>query len=487
MSQPNFPTLLYPNGGEIIIANEINIRWKSPSPFNADGRTVAYELYYTDQYDHLKEPDWKQIAVVSKSLSQYVWRFGNAIRSSRCRVAVRSRNGRGERSIFSLSANNFSIHRKKIDPPTVIAPISGERFDKTVSIVTNDVGIIGNHSERSFYQFYYSSASANVPLTLIAQNVAVGSGEVIWETISLPPAKDYIIQLFLADDDGNASESIFIRNIEIAHEGFFIVDTKAPEASIVINSKANSGSTQNATFTKNRDVSIQVVSFDESTAVHTMQFIDGDNSSTPEPSADVANFTLSSGDDIKRVELFLQDFGGNRNDQQTQRLFETFIELEGNAEVVDIAIDRTTSTAWVITSTPYNYLYKIKQFPSLITAFEDEPTAIAVFSSFVFVGVKTAENTGTIMRYDGFETTVIKTFLEADSIITSMTTHAKRLYIGFENGMVYSFDGLTFRQIPSISNPVNNLVSDGSSLYLTERNGTDVYVFNGTQFIFTGV
>lgn len=478
MSDPNFPTLLYPNGGETILVNEIVVSWSVPSPASPDNRAVAYELYYTDTFDPLKEPDWKQIADLPSTSTQHVWRFGNSIRSTRCRVAIRSRNGRGERSRFTVSAADFSIHRRKLESPTLISPIGSDRFDKSIEIIPDDSGIVGSHSERSFYQFYYSSAEANIPLTAIAQNVPIGVGSITWKTINLPPAKDYVLQAYLADDDGNVSDSIFVRHIEIAHEGFFVIDTLPPQSSVVIN--------DNDTFTKDRTVSVTVVSYDEATAVHSMQLKDDDSESSPEPSSDATVYELSAGDAVKTVELLLQDYGANRNDDQTQRLFDVLVETDSGVKVADIATDRLTSTTWVITSTPHNSLYKIKSFPSLVTAFEDEPTAVAVFGSFTYVGVKTTDSLGILMQFNGYEAVVSKEFTESDSVINAMTVHGKLLFIGFENGVVYKFDGLNFTKINGTGNPVRSLVSDGSLLYLTERNGTDVFVYNGTEFVSTG-
>jgi hypothetical protein len=476
---PNYPSIISPNGGETYLTNEITISWNAPNPLGADHpRSFDYEIYYTDQFNPLKEPDWQQIAVVPSHVESFVWRYGNNIRSETCRIAIRARNSRGERSKWSISAANFSIRRKKIDPPTVISPMDNERYDKVIQILLDNSGIIGTYSERSFYQFYYSSVEAGIPLTPIAQNVPIETKTIQWQTISLAPAKDYIIQGFLADDVGNVSDSIFIKNIEIAHEGFFLIDTKPPESAIIINN--------NATFTKERDVTITVVSYDKTTAVHSMQFQDESNKSLPEPISDVAHYTLSEGDAIKKVELLLQDYGANRNDSETQRLFETIVEDDNGTAIADIAIDKDTSTAWAIVSSPLNYLYKIKQFPSLVTAFEDEPTSVSVFNSFAYVGVKTSDSLGILMKYNGYEAVVVKEFTEADSIINTMTTHDGKLYMGFENGSVYRFDGLTFQKLNGVNNPVKSLVSDGNLLYLTERNSTEIYVFNGTEFVSTG-
>jgi len=479
ISFPNSPTIIYPNGGESLINGEIAIRWLLAEPLDPQSRIVSYEIYYTEQYDSSKEPDWKQIATVPETAFQYVWRFGNSIRSEKCRIAVVARNSRGQKSKWSISADNFLINRRKLESPNIIAPNSGERFDKYINIITDNSAIIGTYSERSFYQFYFSSSSANIPLTSIAQNIAIGSvSSILWKTINLPPATDYVIHSYLSDDDGNVSASVFIRDIEISHEGFFIIDTKPPEASIVINS--------NATFTQSRDVTVSIVSYDDATSVHSMQLKEGENSSVSEKVADIVSFRLSEGDEIKSVELLLQDYGANRNNQETKRLFETIIEVEGNS-IVDIALDKENSTSWAITSQPSNHLYKIKLFPSIVATFEENLTAVSVFGSFVYIGTKRTEGTGSLMKYNGYESVVEKNFTEADSIINSMCVHKKKLYIGFENGMVYTFDGLVFVKLIGVNIPINSLVSNGNSLYMTEKNGTNVYFFNGVNFQSLGV
>ena len=477
MSEPNFPTILYPNGGEVILGYEITIQWQIPAPLSYDSRGIVYELYYTDQYDSRKEPDWKQIATLAPTVFQYVWRFGNAIRSDKCRIGIRSRNARGERSRMAVSAGTFSIHRKKLEAPTLIAPTSG-RFDKFIDIITDDTGIVGSYSERSFYQFFYSSDSLSIPPTIVAQNVPVNNGSIRWNTVNLPPANDYVIHSYLSDDDGNQSDTVFVKNIEIAHEGFFVIDTVPPESSIVING--------NNPFTKDRDVTVTIVSYDDATAVHSMQLSDGSTKGDPSPIADIASYKLSDGDAIKTVQLLLQDFGANRNNLKPQRLFETVVEVDNGVKVADIALDRSSGTAWAITSSPSNYLYKIQSFPSLVTVFEDEPTSVMVFGSFVYVSVKTADNLSVLMSYNGYESVAVKAFTEADSVVNAMVVHNGDMFLGLENGLVYQFDGLTFTKLNGVANPVKNLVSDGSLLYLTERSGTEVYIFNGTDFVSTG-
>lgn len=475
MSEPFAPTIIYPNGGESIAGSELTIRWDIRSPLTDDSREVSYEIYYTDDFDPAKEPDWRQIAVLPSSTSQYVWRFGAALRTTRGRVAIRARNSRGERSSFAVSAGNFSIRRKKFSTPALISPSSGERFDKYLQIVMDDSSLIGTHSQRSTYQFFYSSETANVPNTSLAQNIPLGSDPVLWSTVDLPPANDYVLQVYLADDEGNRSDSAFVRNLSIVHEGFFIIDTAPPVGSIIIN--------DNATFTKNRNVSVEIVSYDDATAVHSIQLIDNGTQSKPLADTDIANYQLSDGDAVKSVQLLMQDFGANRNNDVLQRLFEKTIELE-NTQVTDIAFN-PTGTLYAVTSGSFNYLYSYSNFPKLLSSYEDGLTAVAYFNGDIYVTSIDADNKGSLLRYTT-ELEVVEDFGTVDSIVNTMTVHNDVLFLGMENGSIYTFDGVTLDKIVELSNPAKSLVSDNNLLYLVLKNDSSIYIYNGETFFDSG-
>jgi hypothetical protein len=477
MSNPYTPTLRYPNGGETIVGGTtITTTWTTPTPASDDYRLVQIELFYTDDYEPNREPTWIQIASVPSSDTSYPWRVPNFIHSPRCRVAVRAKNSRGERSGYSVSAANFLITHKKLKTPALISPTSHSRYDKYIEIVPDDRAVAGSYSQRSRYQFFYSSVSANVPPTPLSQGVPVGTKSVVWNTIDVPPANDYAIGVYVADDDGNRSDTLIVEGITIAHEGFFLIDTVPPVASITINSGEE--------FTRFRDVSVNIVSYDETTGVHSMQLIEGTNKALPEPVASVRPFKLSEDDGTKVVELLLQDFSGNRNITDIQRLFENILEQTGLV-IEDIAFD--SGVAWVATSGTANSLYSIEDYPQKVYTFTGVPTAVGVYNSLTYVATKSATNKGTLYRYTGALTVdAINTFTDSDSVINCIANHGIKMYLGFENGNVYSYDGYVLVKVDEMSNPVSSLMSDGSSLYLAMRNDDGVYIYDGSGFVKTG-
>jgi hypothetical protein len=484
MSEPYVPNIIYPNGGEHLDSGQATITWNTPIA-TADHRKVVFDIYFTDDFDYRSEPDWQQIATVPSTETSYLWKFGQFLRSDACRVAIRARNSRGERSDFSVSAANFSISRKKLMTPTVVSPVQGGRYDKVITIITDDKGLLGTPSQRSFFQMFYSSASQKIASTLIASDVEIGGQSVNWDITNLVPANDYVLQVFLKDDDGNVSDSVYIRDINIVHEGFFLVDTTAPIGAAAI-SFNNTTKKQDA-FTRKTDVTVQIVAYDDTTGVHALQLSEGTNQAKPDSLSNVKRFTLSSEDDLKTVELLLQDYGANRNSDtgSIQRLYQTLIDID-DTSIADIATDPTNEVLWAVTNGASKRLCKVTDFASLLPVFEDDPTAVIVYQSMPHIGTKTDTNIASLYRFNGGDTELVKTFTESDSTINSMSVFDGNLYIGMENGIVYSFDGLNFDIVDSMANPVKSLYSDGNLLYLVQKNSTALYIFNGSEFIVAG-
>lgn len=464
------PTLTYPIGGESIHDSPITITWTGQA--SSDGRGYEYEIFYTDVYNVEEEPDWIQIATVPGSSSSYVWNIPSQIRSSLVRVAVRTKSYRGERSDFSLSTANFSIRRHNLIVPALLSPVSGLSYDKYIEIIPDFSSIQGTYSQRSYLHLYYSSNKANIPLTALAEDVPVYTPSITWNTIQLVPANDYVLYVSLADDEGNVSDTVQIKDIQIAHQGYFIVDTTPPVASITVNNDED--------FTKNQDVSVNIISYDESTGVHSMQLIEGTSTALPEPVANVKSFTLSSTDGVKVVELLLQDFGANRNNNQIYRLFDTV--LSGSNPIVDAAY-LNDGSLWVLVGTEKS-LYQVTNYPNLMLTLSNEPTAIANYNNQIYIATIDTENQGTLNRYTGASAIEIITGFElADSNITTMVTHNGFLYLGMENGSVYVYDGATVSFVDELDNPIATMNSDGSSLYLALANDNRVYVLNNGNFV----
>jgi len=467
--KPNAPTIISPNGGNTF-TSLVTIAWSVPSTLAPDGREVMFDVYFTDNFDVNTEPEWIQLATLPASVNQYAWTPRGGTNSAKCRIAIRSVNSRGERSEYVVSESDFSVFRKQLTAPSVVSPSPGGTYDKSVNIQVDDSGIVNTHSQRTY------SASLGIPQTAIAQDIPIGSDPFFWNTIQLEAAGDYVLEAFLEDDEGNSSTHVFVP-FAIIHEGYFILDTLPPDAAIIINN--------NAVFTNKQTVSVQIASYDAATAVHSMQLLEPNGTSgQPDAPSGSLSYGLSSGDGVKAIELLLQDFGGNRNNKTLQRLFGVLIGIVGT-EVVDIAFDGVGDVLWAVTSGATNVLYQVTAFSSQKTTFTNTPTAVGIFEGTPFVGTVNDNNQGTLLKFTSFPETV-NVFTTADSVINTINAYGELLYVGMENGSIYSFNGIAVTLVDTLSKPIKALVTDGSLLYAVLKNELNVYVFNGSSFVSTG-
>lgn len=458
------PTITYPSGGEIIHDSKLTITWND---YNLN-RNYEYEIFFTDDYSD--NCNWIQIATVSGLKDLYEWNIPNYIRSNNIRLSIRIKLPNGEKSEYSIIGSNFSVKKQNLSLPSFISPISGNSYDKYIEIIPDYFSINGTYSQRSYLQFFYSSKKLNIDLTSFAQDVPIYTKNIIWNTINLLPSDDYILHIFLSDYDGNTSDMLQITNIHISHSGYFIIDTTPPVSSIEINNGDN--------FTKNREINIKILSFDETTGVHSMQIIEGSNISKPEPIANVKSFILSENDGTKSIELLLQDYGANRNNDNIYRLFDKFLF---DNTIIDMTY-LNDGSLWCILKDE-NSLYKINEYPSKILSLNNEPTCIVSFNNQIYIST-VDNNYGTLNKYTGaYSLEIIYGFDDENSYITCMESYNAKLYIGMKNGKVYAYNGATISLVGQFLNPILSIKSDNGSLYLTLKNNDKIYALINNDFV----
>ena len=252
----NPPNIIYPNGKENIYLRQINIEWENLVELDPSS-PVMYEILFTDLYTD-ESTEWIEIAVVACTSSSFLWNIPFYVKSSTCRVAIRSRNFRGERSGLSISADDFIIQSKKLQPPAIFSPTKNTTYYSYIPIILNNEALIGTHSSRSFYRIYYSSESQSIEWSIVIDNLHIDSSVYYWDVRSFNSADDYSLKIELVEGD-NVSLPSFIRDINISSLNYFILDTAPPTGTIKIK--------DNVEFTNQRDVVLEVTSFDETTGV----------------------------------------------------------------------------------------------------------------------------------------------------------------------------------------------------------------------------
>lgn len=477
MARPNRPTLVFPNGGENILARVIEISWHEPRPLSLDNLPVWYEIYYAEDYEALDEPDWKMLASIPSGISSFRWNIGNYLRSDRVRCAICSVNARGERSDFSVSADSFRIQREMPLTPAVLNPVPGGRYGSSIEIVLDDAAVRDNFGHRAKYYIYFSSQKAGVPLTIVAQRVPVGAGPLIWDTSLVKASDDYILTVYMADDDGHKSAEVNIRDIQIVNEGFFLIDTKPPSAYIRINDGAE--------FTKDPNVTVRIFAHDDTTGLHSMMFREGDVNISPESVVGLKYYRFKDGengvkDGIKTLKALFQDFGGNRTSQSHQ-IFRLLFDLD-NSDISDIILQKGTGTFWVACNSSQPMLFKIEEGSSFAVSINEPINALGILNSVVYLAVDTADDTALVYRYNGETLDEAIGISDSGSEIISMATYKQSLYLGSLNGALYKYSESSADLLRSFIAPIAKLYSDSSLLYILLKNYPNLIIYDGVNF-----
>lgn len=478
MSKPNRPTLIFPNGGESILTRAIEISWLEPRPLSTDNLPVWYEVFYSEDYDGLDEPDWKQIASVPAGTTKFQWKIGNYIKSQYIRVAVCAVNTRGERSLMSVSADSFEIKREFPLTPSVLSPVPQTRYGNSVDIVFDDIAITNTFGQRAKYYVFFSSEKARIPFSPIAQKVPVGTGPLIWDTSLLPPSDDYIITVYLADDSGNKSDEVNIRDIEIVNEGMFLIDTQPPSGYVDINNGAE--------FTRRADVTVRLFAYDRVTGPHSMEFVEGDHVSSPESYVNLKYYrfvneqdgTLSDGQ--KTLKVLFQDFGANRT-SELHKIFRTTFQLN-NDDIADVVLELNTGTLWVGINGTQPALYKIDATSNFQTNVPESINALGILNSTAYISVTTDDHTALVYRWNGEMLVTIIGLSDTDSEVLSLETYRQSLYAGSLSGALYRYNEIAVDLIHTFDAPVAHMFSDGSLLYILLRNKPSIFIYDGSSF-----
>lgn len=469
------PTLLFPNGNENILGREIEISWLENFPPSVDNTQVWYEVFFSENYDYVTEPDWKMIAVVPSGVGKYNWKIGNTIKSKNVRCAVRAVNSRGERSTLSISAASFSIKKSVPNTPVVISPIPNSRYGSSITFNFDDSGILNTFSQRAKYNIYMSSIKAGVPFTPIVQNIPVGTGPIVWDATFVPASDDYVLTVFLLDDDGNKSQEVNIDGVAILHDSFFLIDTKPPTGYVQINNSAQ--------YTKSLDVAVKVFAYDDITGVHAMQFIEGDKDDvigSPEAYTNMKYWTLQDEDGEKILKLRIQDFGGNRS-LQTDKVFRVLFDLD-NADISDVALNKRTGDVWAAINGDAPAIYKFTPASSLITYVNEEINCITFYDNVLYISAKTEDSTALIYRWTGFLIEEVFALTNIDSEVVSVQEYRGKLYLGSRNGDLHVYDKSVVSTIKNFGKQISKLYSDVSLLYIVTESSKNLQVFDGSAY-----
>lgn len=471
------PSLTYPMGGDVVIGNTIVITWDRPADASSINSPIWYEIFFTDSFESKEESSWVQIASVPSKSSSFSWKIPNGVRGDRCRIAIRSRDLSGVRSIPSYSSRNFSIQRKALSSPAVISPVENETYRFFVPFAIDHSAIDGTVSSRAYYSIQYSSKAKAIEWTTIKSNLRVGTSPFYWDARDVDPSNDYMFKISLIDDAGNASVPALIENVTISSLNYFWLDTTPPKGTIKIQNVGE--------YTKERDIVVSLVAFDEITGVKSVTL----QQRTPEEVSDVGSeqsmsniktISLIGDDGVKYIDAIFKDAGENILQSGLESSFRT---LFSNDSQIDSILIVPKSNSFDIWSTLGGSSPELIKNQSVFLSLDDRVNTMSFFEDTIYLGAKTSSDTGKLQRLIGNTLTTIYSFSENDSYIVSLVGLSSKLYVGLRNGDLYSFDGSSMRYITTFNSEINAMYSDGSLLFIAIEKEDQLQIYDGNTFM----
>lgn len=485
------PTITYPNGGEIIGNGVADIQWIEPSNV-LSSELVWYEIFITDSFDDSKRQELLQIATIPYGNSSYSYSIHKNIKGEKCRIGIRVVNHEGLRSPISFSATNFTIVNKELPSPAMVEPQESVTYFSYIPIVFDHSAIMGRASQRAFYQIYYSSGELDIDWTLLSSNIMGGSDPFDLDVSGFLTASDYSLKIELVDDT-NVSSPVFINNVTINNINYFLIDTTTPKGTIKI--------PNNTEYIKERNIIINLSSYDKTTTVKEFRIEQEDVGATeqPEPGAfsdvaSLATWDVSGDDGVKLIKVRFKDYGDNViTDDPAANYFRTYKNL-GDREVTSLLYDNSDGDlymAFALSPTANAQLYKNL---TLLSTLEGDATSLKIYNSMLYIAIKDSDNKGILQRFNVEEVesvadnanqyidgNTINSLYLSDSIINSMEVFDDKLFLGLENGMLLSFGGSTIsteHQGYLNTRSIYAIKTDGNILYIFFNNSTEIMVMD---------
>lgn len=216
--------------------------------------------------------------------------------------------------------------------------------------------------------------------------------------------------------------------------------------------------------------------------------------------------TANSG--LKKIEALLTDVGGNTSLQEQVKVFLNIfsstdtindftivIEQRENITIDDdanppvVRSDASTfEVVYLVTSA--GDLWILEPFARLVWSLATgiEPRLVVEFNDTVYVlTYNSASDVGQMYTNNVTEATLLNTFPDAGvagrNMPTAVGIYNNALYIGFESGALWKYDGLAFSSLtPPVSAPISSLFGDRRYLYIGFENSENIALYNGTSF-----
>lgn len=525
------PHIISPVGTEIFNLGTVLITWDKNDPPSDDllveGADVTYDIEYTENFKH-EDTDWQTLKRrIPWSDTSYTWAVGKMVKSENVRVRIRAVH-ENERSDWSMSGGDFSINVFKLVAPAIVNPVSNKTYIDSVMIILDETLVFQTFSQKVRYTLEYSSKKADTDWTIIQKDIPVGRNIIRWDIDNVVSSDDYVLRLTAKDDKDPPDQlaTRFVYNLDLQNPGLFLIDTKPPQSILEV----EGGSTAS---NKLRRI-VNVFSQDSTTQVEKIQLCErntdsllalGDTALVEQeseeecPSVEDAtstqdlgkplgystklqwNFRDESG--LKKLEAILTDTGGNVtinnktkvfiNLFQTEESIQDFVLVTEQREFPEInttvppSVSVSTKTVQVLyLITSGGEVWVLEPFSRLVHSFSEsiELNRIILFDGIIYVFAYSAINDeGQVYRLSVSSASQIDTFDTPMSIAKGVAEFQDDLYVGFQNGELWKYNGSVFSQVgTTFGNPIETLYGNRQYLHIGFANSPNLTLYNGTTF-----
>ena len=186
------PTILYPNGGEII--NEtVHIMWTEVVD------SWDYEFTYTVFYSIDGGENWENLTS-GWGITDFIWNTQGVPRGINNLIKVVAISSKGIMT-EDISDGTFTLQEHILTKPTILVPIGGESYNNIINIEWEHSIDSWNHEV--LYSLYYSSDGGD-SWTEIASNLTHNHYD--WDISMMPEGSAYLIRVVASCSSGLNNE-----------------------------------------------------------------------------------------------------------------------------------------------------------------------------------------------------------------------------------------------------------------------------------------
>lgn len=220
-------------------------------------------------------------------------------------------------------------------------------------------------------------------------------------------------------------------------------------------------------------------------------------------------WTFDDRSGVRKIEAMFTDAGGNTSLQENAKIFQTvyksdarifdFILTVEQRDNVRIEVPDDPSQPPVVVTEPALFevafiatedgeYWILEPHPRLVyvSAVGRSVQSLITFNSVIYIltylNTEIFRDIGSVFRDDKTQPTLLFNFPNAKSITTSVAQFGARIYIGLENGELWSYDGLSFLGLHTFTGPISTLHGDEKYLYIGFENSPLLTLYNGTEF-----